>query len=43
MAATIATYAEFLGFLIENYEPIAWAETSNPPAPSTTPALQRCT
>jgi predicted ATPase len=26
VAATIATYATFLGFVIENYEPIAWAE-----------------
>jgi hypothetical protein len=26
VAATIATYAEFLGFQVENYEPIAWAE-----------------
>jgi predicted ATPase/class 3 adenylate cyclase len=25
-AATIATYAAFLGFLAENYEPVAWAE-----------------
>jgi predicted ATPase len=25
-AATIATYAAFLGYLVENYEPIAWAE-----------------
>src|SRR5262249_4182818 len=25
VAATIATYAGFLGFLVENYEPIAWA------------------
>ena len=25
-AATIATYAAFLGFRVENYEPIAWAE-----------------
>jgi tetratricopeptide (TPR) repeat protein len=25
-AATIATYAAFLGFCIENYEPVAWAE-----------------
>ena len=25
-AATIATYAAFLGFWVENYEPIAWAE-----------------
>jgi predicted ATPase len=26
MAATIATYAAFVGVLVENYEPIAWAE-----------------
>jgi hypothetical protein len=26
VAATIATYAAFLGYLVENYEPIAWAE-----------------
>ena len=26
VAATIATYAGFLGFQVENYEPIAWAE-----------------
>ena len=26
VAAAIATYAGFLGFLVENYEPIAWAE-----------------
>ena len=25
-AATIATHAGFLGYLVENYEPIAWAE-----------------
>ncbi len=25
-AATLATFAAFLGFLVENYEPIAWAE-----------------
>jgi predicted ATPase len=25
-AATIATYAAFLGFCVEKYEPIAWAE-----------------
>ena len=25
-AATIATYASFLGFFVENYEPVAWAE-----------------
>ena len=31
-AATIATYAGFLGFLLENYEPIAWAEELIEPA-----------
>jgi hypothetical protein len=31
-AATIATYAAFLGFLVENYEPIAWAEELIEPA-----------
>ena len=32
VAATIATYAAFLGFLLENYEPIAWAEELIEPA-----------
>jgi predicted ATPase len=32
VAATIATYAAFLGFLVENYEPIAWAEELIEPA-----------
>ena len=32
MAATIATYAGFVGFLAENYEPIAWAEEIIEPA-----------
>ena len=32
MAATIATYAAFVGFLAENYEPIAWAEEIVEPA-----------
>ena len=32
IAATIATYAAFLGFLVENYEPIAWAEELIEPA-----------
>ena len=32
VAATIATYAGFLGFLAENYEPIAWAEELIEPA-----------
>jgi len=31
-AATIATYAPFLGFCIDNYEPIAWAEELIEPA-----------
>jgi tetratricopeptide (TPR) repeat protein len=31
-AATIATYAGFLGFCIDNYEPIAWAEELIEPA-----------
>ena len=32
VAAPIATYAGFLGYLIENYEPIAWAEELIEPA-----------
>ena len=32
VAATIATYAGFLGFWVENYEPIAWAEELIEPA-----------
>ena len=32
VAAAIATYAPFLGFEIENYEPIAWAEEVIEPA-----------
>ena len=31
-AATIATYAGLLGYLVENYEPIAWAEELIEPA-----------
>jgi predicted ATPase/class 3 adenylate cyclase len=31
-AATIATYAGFLGFLVHNYEPIAWTEELIEPA-----------
>jgi tetratricopeptide (TPR) repeat protein len=31
-AATISTYAAFLGYLVENYEPIAWAEELIEPA-----------
>jgi predicted ATPase len=33
VAATIATYAGFLGFLAEIYEPIAWAEELIEPCP----------
>jgi hypothetical protein len=32
VAATIATYAAHLGYLVENYEPIAWAEELIEPA-----------
>ncbi|HEY6574783.1 MAG TPA: NB-ARC domain-containing protein, partial [Mycobacterium sp.] len=32
VAATIASYAGFLGYLLENYEPIAWAEEMVEPA-----------
>jgi predicted ATPase/class 3 adenylate cyclase len=32
MAATIATYAAFLGLWVDNYEPIAWAEEIIEPA-----------
>ena len=32
VAATIATYAAFLGFVVEKYEPIAWAEELIEPA-----------
>ena len=32
VAATIATYAAFLGYLVENYEPISWAEELIEPA-----------
>ena len=32
VAATIATYAALLGFMVENYEPIAWAEELIEPA-----------
>ena len=32
VAATIATYAAFLGLSVENYEPIAWAEELIEPA-----------
>ncbi len=31
-AASIATYAAFLGFWVDNYEPIAWAEELIEPA-----------
>jgi hypothetical protein len=33
-AATIATYAGFLGFCVENYEPVTWAEELIEPARS---------
>ena len=32
LAAPVATYAAFLGFRVENYEPIAWAEELIEPA-----------
>jgi len=32
MAATIATYAAFVGYLVENYEPMAWVEELIEPA-----------
>ena len=32
LAAPVATYAAFLGFRVENYEPIAWAEELIQPA-----------
>ena len=32
VAAPIATYAAFLGYRVENYEPIAWAEELIEPA-----------
>ncbi len=32
VASTIATYVGFLGYLVENYEPIAWAEELIEPA-----------
>jgi hypothetical protein len=32
VAAPIATYAAFLGYLVENYEPLAWAEELIEPA-----------
>ena len=32
VAATMATYAGFLGYLVENHEPIAWAEELIEPA-----------
>ncbi len=32
VAATIATYAAFLGFCVENYEPVGWAEELIEPA-----------
>jgi hypothetical protein len=43
VAAAIATYGGFFGFLVENLEPVAWAESSSsPPAASTTPDSQPC-
>jgi predicted ATPase len=43
-AAAIATYAGLLGYLVENYEPIAWPRSSSsPPAPSTIPGSRLCT
>jgi predicted ATPase len=32
VAATLATYAAYLGYLVENYEPMAWAEELIEPA-----------
>jgi predicted ATPase/class 3 adenylate cyclase len=45
VAATIATYAGFLGFLADNHEPIAWAEELIEPAraPSTIPGSHSST
>ena len=34
VAATIATYAGFLGVFVENYEPVTWAEELIEPAPT---------
>ena len=34
VAATIATYAAFVGFCVENYEPVVWAEELIEPAQS---------
>ena len=44
IAATIATYAGLLGYMVEKYEPIAWADASpNPPATRpTTPGSRSC-
>ncbi len=41
VAATIATYAGFLGFLVENYEPIAWAEELDRARPRRRPSPAR--
>ena len=44
VAAAIATYAGFLGFGVENYEPIAWAEELIEPARAVDhPRLAPCT
>ena len=44
VAATIATYAAFLGFWVENYEPITWAEELIEPARAVDhPLLGSCT
>ena len=41
LPATIATYAGILAFMVENHEPVAWAEELiEPPVPSTTPGLR---
>ena len=37
VAATIATYAAFLGYLVGNHEPIAWAEELIQPARAVDP------
>jgi predicted ATPase len=41
VAATIATYAGFLGFCVENYEPIAWVEELIEPARAVRPSPAR--
>ena len=42
-AATIATYAAFLGLRVENYEPIAWAEASQTARAADHPGSRSCT